>query len=214
MLVRRPSPTSAAADSWSPPARPGGPSTACDISNKSTGRLGTAIATKALAAGAEVTFVYGTESLAPDPHPALALVEVETVSDLVTALERELTRKPHDAIIHLMAVLDYEPAEYLAEKVPSGREEWVVRLKPTPKVIARLKGWAPRALLVGFKLEDRLSDAELVAEAQALAKTAPPSSWPITWPRLSRAVTAPSSWLPAARCSLKLSGRTSSPTNC
>jgi len=140
------------------------------ISNKSTGRLGTAIATKALAAGAEVTFVYGTESLAPAPHPALALVEVETVSDLVTALERELTRKPHDAIIHLMAVLDYEPAEYLAEKAASGKEGWVVRLKPTPKVIARLKGWAPRALLVGFKLEDRLSDAELVAEAQALAR--------------------------------------------
>jgi len=140
------------------------------ISNKSTGRLGTAIAAKALAAGAQVTFVYGTESLVPDSHPALVLVEVETVSDLLTALERELTSKPHDAIIHLMAVLDYEPAEYVPEKAASGREEWVVRLKPTPKVITRLKEWAPRALLVGFKLEDHLPDAELITAAQALAR--------------------------------------------
>jgi phosphopantothenoylcysteine synthetase/decarboxylase len=140
------------------------------ISNKSTGRLGTAIAAKALAAGAEVTFVYGSESLVPDPHPALLLVEVETVSDLLTAVKRELTRKPHDAIIHLMAVLDYEPAEFHPEKTASGKREWVVRLKPTPKVIARLKEWAPGALLVGFKLEDRLPDAELIAEAQALAQ--------------------------------------------
>lgn len=140
------------------------------ISNKSTGRLGTAIAAKALAAGAEVTFVYGSESLVPDPHPALLLVEVETVSDLLTAVKRELTRRPHDAIIHLMAVLDYEPAEFRPEKTASGKREWVVRLKPTPKVIARLKEWAPGALLVGFKLEDRLPDAELIAEAQALAE--------------------------------------------
>jgi phosphopantothenoylcysteine synthetase/decarboxylase len=140
------------------------------ISNKSTGRLGTTIATKALAAGAEVTFVYGTESLVPDPHPALVRVEVETVSELLTAVKRELTRKPHDAIIHLMAVLDYEPAEFRPEKMASGREEWVIRLRPTPKVIARLKEWAPRALLVGFKLEDHLPDAELIAGAQALAE--------------------------------------------
>jgi phosphopantothenoylcysteine synthetase/decarboxylase len=140
------------------------------ISNKSTGRLGTAIAGAALAAGAEVTFVYGTESLVPQPHPALRLVEVETVSDLLAALERELAARPHDAIVHLMAVLDYEPAEYLPEKTASGKREWVIRLKPTPKVIALLKEWAPGAVLVGFKLEDSLPDAELIATAQALAR--------------------------------------------
>jgi phosphopantothenoylcysteine synthetase/decarboxylase len=85
-------------------------------------------------------------------------------------VKRELTRKPHDAIIHLMAVLDYEPVEFRPEKTASGKREWVVRLKPTPKVIVRLKEWAPEALLVGFKLEDRLPDAELISEAQTLAQ--------------------------------------------
>jgi len=140
------------------------------ITNKSTGRLGVMIAERALEAGGRVTFVYGKGSLTPEPHPALSLVEIETVSDLLCAVERELAAEPHDAIIHLMAVLDYEPVRFTPGKTPSGKEEWVVRLKPTPKVIARMKEWAPDALLVGFKLEDRCTDTELVAEAVALAK--------------------------------------------
>ncbi len=140
------------------------------ITNKSTGRLGMMIAERALEARAQVTFVYGKGSLTPGPHPALSLVEIETVSDLLSALERELAAKPHDAIIHLMAVLDYEPVRFTPGKTPSGKEEWVVRLRPTPKVISRMKEWAPEALLVGFKLEDRCTDDELIAEAVALAK--------------------------------------------
>ena len=140
------------------------------ITNKSTGRLGRMIAERALEADAQVTFIYGKGSLTPDPHPALSLVEIETVSDLLSAAQRELAARPHQAIVHLMAVLDYEPAESLAEKTPSGKEGWVVRLKPTPKVITRMKEWVPDALLVGFKLEDKHTDDELVAEAVELAK--------------------------------------------
>lgn len=141
------------------------------ITNKSTGRLGMMIAEEALGAGAQVTFIYGKGSLTPGPHPALRPVEIQTVGDLLVATQQELTGKHHDAIIHLMAVLDYEPAEFVPDKTPSGREEWVVRLKPTPKVIARMKEWAPDALLVGFKLEDQVSDEGLIAAAVALAET-------------------------------------------
>ena len=140
------------------------------ITNKSTGRLGMMIAERALEAGARVTFVYGKGSLTPNPHSALSLVEIETVGELLSAVKRQLTEAAPDAIIHLMAVLDYEPVESLTEKTASGRENWVLRLKPTPKVITRMKEWVPGALLVGFKLEDRQTDDELVAEAVALAK--------------------------------------------
>ena len=140
------------------------------ITNRSTGRLGAMIAEQALEAGAQVTLLYGKGSLRPGHHSGLTLVEVETVSDLLGAVERELTSTPHDAIIHLMAVLDYEPADYVADKTPSGREQWVIRLRPTPKVIARMKDWAPGASLVGFKLEDRSSDEELIRKAQTLAQ--------------------------------------------
>ena len=140
------------------------------VTNKSTGRLGTMVAERALRAGAQVTFIFGKGSLTPTARPRLDLVEVETVGDLLRAAERELTSTPHHAVIHAMAVLDYEPAERLPEKTPSGRKEWVLRLRPTPKVISRIKDWAPGALLVGFKLEDDLSDEELIAAAQALAQ--------------------------------------------
>lgn len=142
------------------------------ITNKSTGRLGTVLAERALRAGAQVTFIFGKGSLTPPARSGLTLVEVETVGDLLEAMERELTASQHHAVIHAMAVLDYEPAEYRPEKTPSGKEEWVLRLRPTPKVISRIKGWAPGALLVGFKLEDDLSDEELIAEARRLARSA------------------------------------------
>ena len=51
------------------------------------------------------------------------------------------------------AVLDYVPQEASEKKTPSGRSEWAVTLVRTPKVIEQIKTWAPRALLVGFKLE-------------------------------------------------------------
>jgi phosphopantothenoylcysteine synthetase/decarboxylase len=128
------------------------------------------IAEQALEAGAQVTFVYGKGSLTPGAHPALSLVEIATVADLLEAVERELAATRHDAIVHSMAVLDYEPAAFVPDKTPSGRDEWVIRLRPTPKVIARMKTWAPDALLVGFKLEDMATDDELIAEARHLAE--------------------------------------------
>jgi len=140
------------------------------ITNKSTGRLGVLIAEEALEAGAQVTFIYGKGSLTPDPHAHLRLIEIQTVGEVLVAAQQELTSGHYDAIIHLMAVLDYEPVEFVPDKTPSGREEWVVPLKPTPKVIARMKEWAPDALLVGFKLEDHVSDEELITAARALAE--------------------------------------------
>ena len=140
------------------------------ISNKSSGRLGSMIAERALEAGAHVTFVYGKGSLTPAGHPGLTVVEIETVADLLREVERALTTTVHDAIIHLMAVLDYQPADYVPEKTPSGQDEWVIRLRPTPKVIARMKDWAPDALLVGFKLEDKASDEELIRVSRSLAQ--------------------------------------------
>ncbi|MBI3287787.1 MAG: hypothetical protein HYZ68_07045 [Chloroflexi bacterium] len=135
------------------------------ITNKSTGRLGALIAEAALAEGAEVTFIYGTGSLTPhvaDGRRArLRLIEVETVSDLIAAVRDAMGGTLFDAVIHAMAVLDYEPAESIPEKVPSEREEWVIRLVRTPKVIRLIRDLDPNAFLVGFKLEVGRSPEEL-----------------------------------------------------
>jgi phosphopantothenoylcysteine synthetase/decarboxylase len=128
------------------------------LTNKSSGRLGSMLALEALRHGARVTFVYGRDSLTPaacgitgDSGQRIRLVEVETVSDLLATVRAELPGG-YDAIIHAIAVLDFEPESFPEQKTPSDRPEWVIRLRPTPKVIAEMRELAPRAVLVGFKL--------------------------------------------------------------
>ncbi len=138
------------------------------ITNKATGRLGVLIAEEALRRGADVTFVYGRPSQIPvvrgGAHDHLTLAAVETVHDLIAVFRRELPRG-YDAVIHPMAVLDFEPAEVRDEKMGSQVKEWVVRLVPTPKAIKLVKELAPKTFLVGFKLE---VDKEL-SELRAIA---------------------------------------------
>jgi phosphopantothenoylcysteine synthetase/decarboxylase len=145
------------------------------VSNRSSGRLGCRIAREALGRGARVTLLAGPLSALPAPGELcddeadrLSVRRVETVPDLTAAMEAELTRPgAPDAIVHAMAVLDYVPARPSPEKTPSGREEWVVRLIQTPKVIRRVRQWAPDALLVEFKLEVGLPEEELRQAALA-----------------------------------------------
>lgn len=150
------------------------------ISNRSTGRLGTAIARAALARGAMVTFLYGTGSRTPagpgdapidrDAASRLTCLEVETVDDLLRLVRQELRSRTYDAVIHAMAVLDFAPDRVIEEKTSSeGREEWTIRLVRTPKVIAEMKDLDPGVFLVGFKLEAGKSPAELAAIARERA---------------------------------------------
>jgi phosphopantothenoylcysteine synthetase/decarboxylase len=139
------------------------------ITNRSSGRLGSTIGAEALSRGANVTMVTGAGSRKPqkssmtaDAWNRLSIVPIETVSDLIGTLEQELTQPPYcTAIIHAMAVLDYVPERVQDTKVRSGKEEWTLRLKRTPKVIDRIKEWSPESYLVGFKLEVNKDDAEM-----------------------------------------------------
>lgn len=139
------------------------------ISNRSSGRLGCRIATEALARGAQVTLVAGPQSVVPRQEDIsaaewqrLKILHIETVFELLQMLQVELASSPpYDAVVHAMAVLDYVPDESSDQKVPSGKEAWTVRLVKTPKVIERIKVWAPDALLVGFKLEVNESEERL-----------------------------------------------------
>lgn len=138
------------------------------ITNKATGRLGALIAEEAIHRGAHVTYVYGRPAQVPvvrgHPHDALTLIAVETIDDLVAVFRRELPRG-YDAVVHPMAVLDFQPDVVRQEKTGSGVTEWTVRLVPTPKVISLVKELAPGTFLVGFKLEVGKPPEELQAIA-------------------------------------------------
>ncbi|MFP4176556.1 MAG: phosphopantothenoylcysteine decarboxylase [Candidatus Brocadiia bacterium] len=142
------------------------------ITNRSTGRLGRRISKEALRRGARVTMIAGQGSLTPDPtalpeqeRERLRIVPITTVDELLKTLKSELTGDVRfSAVIHAMAVLDYVPERTEQRKVRSGQESWTLKLVKTPKVIQRIKDWAPDTYLIGFKLEvdatrDRLLDS-------------------------------------------------------
>ncbi|MGB9301148.1 MAG: phosphopantothenoylcysteine decarboxylase [Anaerolineae bacterium] len=142
------------------------------IANKSTGRLGMLMASEALSRGADVTFVYGKDSLVPDAEVVgeealsrLKLREIETIDELQAVMKQELQSNPFDAVLHCMAVLDYVPETYVEEKTPSGQKEWWIKLVRTPKVIKIIKELQPSSLLISFKLEVGKSREELVDAA-------------------------------------------------
>lgn len=134
------------------------------ITNKATGRLGSLIAEEAVRRGAQVTFVYGRGSQTPvlrGPRgDHLQLIPIETVDDLVAVFKQELPHR-YDALIHPMAVLDFQPDSVRPYKTGSSVEEWVVRLVPTPKAVKLVKDLAPDTFLVGFKLEIGKTPEEL-----------------------------------------------------
>ncbi|MBE7559609.1 hypothetical protein HS125_11915 [bacterium] len=138
------------------------------LANVSSGRLGTAIAEALLSAGAVVDVIAGEGAVHPRPAERLALHPIATVEELVRTVHR-LAERPHpDVILHLMAVLDYQPAAPAKHKLPSGAGRLTLELAPTPKVIDAMRLLFPAAFLVGFKLQSGVSDEALFAEARAL----------------------------------------------
>ena len=116
------------------------------LGNRSSGRMGVALAAEAARRGARVTLL-GANLAVPHP-PGVELVETPTAADL----EREaLARADADVIVMAAAVADYRPAAARADKRPKDGAAWTVELEPTTDVLSRL-GAERRAtqVLVGF----------------------------------------------------------------
>ena len=71
--------------------------------------------------------------------------------DLMARMERAIRATPDAVVVHSAAVGDYELAAPTTEKIPSGRESITLTLVPAPKIVDRVREWAPDAALVSFK---------------------------------------------------------------
>ena len=139
------------------------------LTNISTGRFGCLLAKEARRRGARVTFIHGKGSKTPS---GARCVEVVTNQDVARILKKELTHKHYHIVIHAMAVLDFRPMAVGKTKTASRGSGWILHLKPAPKIIARIKTWSPKTMLVGFKLEVGLTQKELLQRARRLLKEA------------------------------------------
>jgi phosphopantothenoylcysteine decarboxylase/phosphopantothenate--cysteine ligase len=121
------------------------------VGNRSSGRMGLALAEEAARRGAEVTLVAANVSV---PLPAGAeVVAVETAAELLEASRAAFAGA--DVLLMAAAVADFRPAEALDDKiVKSGRNALALQLEPTEDVLSTLAAARGDAqTLIGFAAE-------------------------------------------------------------
>jgi phosphopantothenoylcysteine decarboxylase/phosphopantothenate--cysteine ligase len=125
------------------------------VTNRSSGKMGFAVAERARMLGATVTLIAGPVAL---PTPAgVRRVDVRSANSMRTALWQAL--RPDlsgaDALVMAAAVADYRPAQVSAKKLASGNGAFTLELVPNPDLLREI-GHARRGqkpVLVGFALE-------------------------------------------------------------
>ena len=119
------------------------------IGNRSTGRMGYAIAAEAARRGAEVVLVSGPSALMP---PAgVRMVQVETARQMREAVLAEYPSV--QAVVKSAAVADYRPIEVAAEKIKKSDDALTLTLVRNPDILLELGQKKQQQLLVGFAAE-------------------------------------------------------------
>lgn len=120
------------------------------LSNRSSGKMGVAIAAAAWRRGADVTLIAGPLSVAPPTGPTL--VTVETTEEMRAAVERAIGCA--DALIMAAAPADFRPAAPAEHKIKKAEAPAAIELAPTSDILASTIAARPAKLVtVGFALE-------------------------------------------------------------
>ncbi|HLI48928.1 MAG TPA: bifunctional phosphopantothenoylcysteine decarboxylase/phosphopantothenate--cysteine ligase CoaBC [Chthonomonas sp.] len=122
------------------------------LSNRSSGKMGYAVAERAQRRGAKVTLISGPTNL-PVP-PGVNVVWVETASEMLDACQSHFPTC--DLFVAAAAVSDYAPAQRAAHKLKKSERDGdiVLTLHPTPDILATLaRRKGPHQVVVGFAAE-------------------------------------------------------------
>ncbi len=132
------------------------------VTNRSSGKMGIAIARAAAARGAEVTLVYGPGT---ETEPVgVKIARVQTTQQMRDAVSRELKR-PHSVIVSAAAPQDFV-VERQAKKKLDHTKAITLKLLPAPRVLDAARKLAPKAFIVGFKAEYGVGEEELLKIAR------------------------------------------------
>jgi len=134
------------------------------MSNRSSGKMGYALARAARMRGGKVTLVSGPTALKPPRDVALS--RVKTAEEMRQAVLAECQQ--YDVIIKAAAVLDWRPKETAEHKIKKGRGVQTLELVENPDILAELgcSRGNSRCLLVGFAAETQ----DFIANAQEKLK--------------------------------------------
>jgi phosphopantothenoylcysteine decarboxylase/phosphopantothenate--cysteine ligase len=118
------------------------------MSNRSSGRMGYAIAGAALRRGAEVTLISGHSSLSPPK--GVNFIPVETAADMFEAVNKELNLST--VLIMSAAVSDFMPSKKFKNKIEKSGE-LLLKLNKTPDILSEVGKKKNRPFIIGFAAE-------------------------------------------------------------
>jgi phosphopantothenoylcysteine decarboxylase / phosphopantothenate---cysteine ligase len=119
------------------------------VGNRSSGRMGAAVAEEARRRGAEVTLI--ASHLSVDPPTGVEVVQAPTAADMA---RETLSRGDADVVVMAAAVADYRPADPRTGKRSKDGEPWRLELEPTDDVLRTLREQSENGrVLVGFAAE-------------------------------------------------------------
>jgi phosphopantothenoylcysteine decarboxylase / phosphopantothenate---cysteine ligase len=127
------------------------------LSNRSSGKMGYALARAAIRRGADVALISGPTEL--DPPAGARLTSVTTAAEMRHAVLEEFSGCT--AVIMAAAVSDYRPVDFARKKIKRGKGPIVLRLEPNPDILKEISARKNGKMLVGFAAETK----ELVANA-------------------------------------------------
>lgn len=134
------------------------------LSNRSSGRMGFALASAAWRRGADVELIAGPTLLDPPVGPALTAVETAAeMKDAVVAALRDA-----DVLIMAAAVADFRPRDVPDRKIKRSKGIDAIGLEPAPDILAETTSQRSGCVVVGFALET--DDGEANARAKLASK--------------------------------------------
>jgi phosphopantothenoylcysteine decarboxylase/phosphopantothenate--cysteine ligase len=119
------------------------------LTNRSSGKMGFAVAAAAREAGAHVTLVTGPVQL---PTPAgITRINVESARDMYAAVHRHVAKA--DVFIAAAAVADFQPVTVAKQKIKKQGGAVKLDLEPAPDIVKSVADMAKRPFVVGFAAE-------------------------------------------------------------
>ncbi|HEX9234223.1 MAG TPA: bifunctional phosphopantothenoylcysteine decarboxylase/phosphopantothenate--cysteine ligase CoaBC [Candidatus Acidoferrum sp.] len=125
------------------------------LTNRSSGKMGYAVAEAAAQRGAKVILISGPTAL--ETPAGVTRIDVRSAAEMLNAVQRHFAEAT--TAIFAAAVADYRPAEAAAHKIKKTGGEFTLRLAPNPDILATVARKKGDRLIVGFAAEtDRVAE--------------------------------------------------------
>ncbi|MDF9408020.1 MAG: Coenzyme A biosynthesis bifunctional protein CoaBC [Pelotomaculum sp. PtaB.Bin013] len=136
------------------------------ITNRSSGKMGYAVADAAARRGARVVLISGPVAL--NPPPGVEVINVETANEMYSAVMDRFSMV--DSVIMSAAVADYKPKITANQKIKKHESTLTIELEKNPDILAQLGKMKERQVLIGFaaETEELVNNAMIKVERKNL----------------------------------------------